>query len=56
MDRRLGIVLVLALLAVLLFAGSALAAPPVLPNDRSDRRAAHTIITATCIMNTSPTG
>ena len=36
MDRRLGIVLALALLAVLLFAGSALAAPPVLPNDRSD--------------------
>ena len=35
MDRRLGIVLALALLAVLLFAGSALAAPPVLPNDRS---------------------
>ena len=32
MDRRLGIVLALA---VLLFAGSALAAPPVLPNDRS---------------------
>ena len=28
--------LALALLAVLLFAGSALAAPPVLPNDRSD--------------------
>ena len=35
MDRRLGVVLALALLAVLLFAGSALAAPPVLPNDRS---------------------